>query len=255
MWDMVVECGAAINIENRAGLTPLTLAAYQARMEMFFHIASVEREVYWQLGNVTCSAYPLEYLDTIHSDSGELQTKSALNLIVFGPKLEHLDLIEYVIVDLLKAKWDSYIKKSFFRQFFAFTVYFIFSTIAFTLRHNQELTQPCPANATLNGTLDNMTTLGLNDTLSQTPLFTLTSLPVEDLLTESMDRINSSILESDTLVNLTSSNMTLAPEEESEEEDGEEEEDEEEEEMCDIPDEEIDMCHLQVSFRQKYTAF
>ena len=35
---------------------------------MFFHIASVEREVYWQLGNVTCSAYPLEvgiYLSTI----------------------------------------------------------------------------------------------------------------------------------------------------------------------------------------------
>ena len=62
---------------------------------MFFHIASVERqvdfykyinyihldqdikrwiinilvfrEIYWQLGNVTCSAYPLQYLDTIHS--------------------------------------------------------------------------------------------------------------------------------------------------------------------------------------------
>ena len=28
----MVECGAAINIENRAGLTPLTLAAYLARL-------------------------------------------------------------------------------------------------------------------------------------------------------------------------------------------------------------------------------
>ena len=73
--------------------------------------------------------------------SGELQTESALNLIVFGPHLEHLDLIEYVIVDLLKAKWDSYIKKSFFRQFFAFSIYFCFSTIAFTLRHNQDKRQ------------------------------------------------------------------------------------------------------------------
>jgi hypothetical protein len=35
---------------------------------MFFHIASIEREVYWQIGNVTCSAYPLKYLDTIHSE-------------------------------------------------------------------------------------------------------------------------------------------------------------------------------------------
>ena len=75
-------------------LTPLTTAAYLAKCDMFFHIASIEREVYWQLGNVTCSAYPLKFLDTIDSDSGELQTKSALNLIVFGPKLEHLDLIE-----------------------------------------------------------------------------------------------------------------------------------------------------------------
>ena len=30
------------------------------RMDMFFHIASIERDIYWQLGNVTCSAYPLK---------------------------------------------------------------------------------------------------------------------------------------------------------------------------------------------------
>ena len=61
MWDMVVECGAAMNIENKAGLTSLTLAAYLARMDMFFHIASIERDIYWQLGNITCSAYPLRF--------------------------------------------------------------------------------------------------------------------------------------------------------------------------------------------------
>ena len=31
-------------------MTPLTVAAYLARMEMFFHIANIEREVYWQIG-------------------------------------------------------------------------------------------------------------------------------------------------------------------------------------------------------------
>jgi hypothetical protein len=46
---MAVECGAAINIENKQKLTPLTMAAYLARMEMFFHIASIEREIYWQV--------------------------------------------------------------------------------------------------------------------------------------------------------------------------------------------------------------
>ena len=59
MFDMAVECGAAINIENKQGLTPLTTAAFLARMDMFFHIASIERDIYWQLGNITCSAYPL----------------------------------------------------------------------------------------------------------------------------------------------------------------------------------------------------
>ena len=31
MFDMAVECGAAINIENNQGLTPLTTAAFLAR--------------------------------------------------------------------------------------------------------------------------------------------------------------------------------------------------------------------------------
>ena len=134
MFDMATECGAAINIENNQGLTPLTTAAFLARMDMFFHIASIEREIYWQLGNVTCSAYPLKYLDTIHSETGELNTISALNLIVFGPKLEHLDLIEYVIVDLLKVKWESFVKAEFFKQFFAFTVFFFVGCVCFIAR-------------------------------------------------------------------------------------------------------------------------
>lgn len=35
-------------------------------------------------GNITCAAYPLDYLDTISCDTGETQTKSALNLIAYG---------------------------------------------------------------------------------------------------------------------------------------------------------------------------
>ena len=105
-------------------------------MDMFFHIASIEREVYWQLGNVTCSAYPLKYLDTIHSETGELQTMSALNLIVFGAKLEHLDLIEYVIVDLLKVKWKSFVKRVFYTQFAIFAMFFLMSATCFVLREN-----------------------------------------------------------------------------------------------------------------------
>ena len=138
MFDLVVECGAAINITNNLGLTPLTLAAYLARMDMFFHIASIERDVYWQLGNITCSAYPLRYLDTIDSDTGVLNKISALNLIVFGPKLEHLDLIEYVIVDLLKVKWNTFIKREFFKQMAQFTFFFSLAITAFVTRPRPE---------------------------------------------------------------------------------------------------------------------
>lgn len=35
-------------------------------------------------GNITCAAYPLDYLDTINVNTGETQTKSALNLIAYG---------------------------------------------------------------------------------------------------------------------------------------------------------------------------
>ena len=155
MFDMATECGAAINIVNNQGLTPLTMAAYLARMDMFFHIASIERDIYWQIGNVTCSAYPLLYLDTIHSETGELQTMSALNLIVFGPKLEHLDLIEYVVVDLLKVKWESFVRREFFIQMGIFSVFFLMSMLTYVLR-----TRPlgtCREEQDGNSTLANLT--------------------------------------------------------------------------------------------------
>ena len=50
MFDLAVECGAAINILNNQQLTPLSTASFLARTEMFFHIANLEREVYWQIG-------------------------------------------------------------------------------------------------------------------------------------------------------------------------------------------------------------
>ena len=50
MFDLAVEGGASINIKNKLNMTPLTVAAYLARQEMFFHIANIEREVYWQIG-------------------------------------------------------------------------------------------------------------------------------------------------------------------------------------------------------------
>jgi hypothetical protein len=51
---MAYEVGASLSIRNVQNLTPLTLAAKLARIEMFFHILNIEREIYWQIGERAC---------------------------------------------------------------------------------------------------------------------------------------------------------------------------------------------------------
>lgn len=47
---MAYETGSNLSVVNIQNLTPLTLAAKLARIEMFFHILNIEREIYWQIG-------------------------------------------------------------------------------------------------------------------------------------------------------------------------------------------------------------
>jgi transient receptor potential cation channel subfamily V protein 5 len=101
---------------------------------MFFHVLNIEREIYWQIGSVTCAAYPLTKLDTIDTDTGGIQKESALNLIVFGEKVDHLDLMEGPVIDLLQAKWHTFVKFRFYKQFIMFFVYFLISVSAFISR-------------------------------------------------------------------------------------------------------------------------
>lgn len=81
---MAYEVGASLAIRNILHLTPLTLAAKLARIDMFFHILNLEREIYWQIGSITCAAYPLSQIDTIDIETGQISKTSALNLVVFG---------------------------------------------------------------------------------------------------------------------------------------------------------------------------
>ena len=73
---------------------------------------------------------------------------------MFGAKLEHLDLIEYVIVDLLKVKWNSFVRRTFYTQFLIFVMFFLLSSCCFVLRE----TTPTEEDGA-NCTLSNMTTL------------------------------------------------------------------------------------------------
>ncbi|KAJ8977513.1 hypothetical protein NQ317_017131 [Molorchus minor] len=67
---------------------------------MFFHILNLEREIYWQIGSIKCAAYPLSQIDTIDVQTGHISKTSALNLVVFWDKDEHLELMDGVLIDL-----------------------------------------------------------------------------------------------------------------------------------------------------------
>ncbi|KAK7863240.1 hypothetical protein R5R35_001452 [Gryllus longicercus] len=171
-FDMAYELGAAINIRNVLNLTPLTLAAKLARIEMFFHILNIEREIYWQIGSITCAAYPLSQIDTIDIETGKISKDSALNLVVFGDKDEHLELMEGFLVDLLHAKWNTFVKFRFYRQFFSFALYFLFSLICFTLRPGPQQHPTSPTNTSA-------PTMPTNITYSVTPTNSYTT-PLQD---------------------------------------------------------------------------
>lgn len=133
-FDMAYEVGASLDVRNQLNMTPLTLAAKLGRVEMFFHIMNIEREIYWQLGSITCAAYPLSQIDTIDCETGNISKDSALNLVVFGDKDEHLELLDGILIDLLKTKWNTFVKSRFYRQFYLFASYFLISLVSFLLR-------------------------------------------------------------------------------------------------------------------------
>lgn len=45
-----------------------------------------------------------------------------------------MDLLEGVLIDLLKTKWETFVKAKFYRQFYLFVIYFTISITAFGLR-------------------------------------------------------------------------------------------------------------------------
>lgn len=52
-------------IQNHAGLTPLTLACKLGRASVFREMLELSAIEFWRYSNITCSAYPLNALDTL----------------------------------------------------------------------------------------------------------------------------------------------------------------------------------------------
>jgi transient receptor potential cation channel subfamily V protein 6 len=78
-------------------------------LQIFFakHGLNLRKE-FWRYSNITCSAYPLEGLDTVDSD-GKIAWNAALSYVVNGSTDDHLDMLEIGVVKrLLEDKWSTY---------------------------------------------------------------------------------------------------------------------------------------------------
>ncbi|KAL6739725.1 hypothetical protein Aduo_013146 [Ancylostoma duodenale] len=56
------------HVINHAGLTPLTLATKLGRKQIFEEMLELMKVEFWRFSDMTCSAYPLNTLDTIQPD-------------------------------------------------------------------------------------------------------------------------------------------------------------------------------------------
>ncbi|XGW34986.1 hypothetical protein V3C99_018769 [Haemonchus contortus] len=140
MFRLAMESGARLNIANKQNLTPLTLAAKLAKKQVFMEILELEGDSVWAYGGSASTAYPLSKIDTINEVTGELNEASALSLVVYGEKKEHLDLLDGLLETVLEAKWQAFGKRSMLRSLLAFTFFYIFVVAAFSLRPVPEST-------------------------------------------------------------------------------------------------------------------
>ncbi|XP_050466504.1 uncharacterized protein LOC126859345 isoform X3 [Cataglyphis hispanica] len=103
-------------IVNAAGLTPLTLACQLGRAEVFREMLELSAREFWRYSNITCSAYPLNALDTLLPD-GRTNWNSALFIILNGTKEEHLDMLDGGIIQrLLEEKWKTFARLQFLKR-------------------------------------------------------------------------------------------------------------------------------------------
>ncbi|TKR60913.1 hypothetical protein L596_028094 [Steinernema carpocapsae] len=133
MLRLAYETGGKLSTANNQNLTPLTLAAKLAKKEAFDEILKLESQTAWVYRDASNISYPLTKLDTINAE-GELNEDSALGLVVYGGKPEHLEFLDGVLGDLLQKKWDYYAKRDWQRSFVAFAVYYAIFFMAFMNR-------------------------------------------------------------------------------------------------------------------------
>ncbi|CAK1591096.1 unnamed protein product [Parnassius mnemosyne] len=121
---------------NHAGFTPLTLACHLGRASVFREMLELSAREFWRYSNITCSAYPLNALDTLLPD-GKTNWNSALFIILNGTKQEHIDMIDGGIIQrLLEEKWKTFARTKFLKRLMIFMLHLLLLSISVYLRHS-----------------------------------------------------------------------------------------------------------------------
>ncbi|CAM5104466.1 unnamed protein product [Natator depressus] len=143
VYNNILIVGAKINpmlkleeITNKKGLTPLTLAAKKGKIGIFAYI--LRREIKepecrhlsrkfteWAYGPVHSSLYDLSSIDTCEKNS-------VLEIIAYSSKTpnRHEMLLVEPLNRLLQDKWDRFVKRLFYFNFFVYAMHVIILTIA-----------------------------------------------------------------------------------------------------------------------------
>ncbi|XP_065200513.1 transient receptor potential cation channel subfamily V member 6 isoform X2 [Planococcus citri] len=125
---------ASNGIQNHAGLTPLTLACKLGRASVFREMLELSCREFWRYSNITCSAYPLNALDTLLPD-GRTNWNSALFIILNGTKEEHLDMLDGGIIQrLLEEKWKTFARRQFLKRLAILFLHLFMLSMAIYLR-------------------------------------------------------------------------------------------------------------------------
>lgn len=123
------------------------------RAEVFKEMLELSAREFWRYSNITCSAYPLNALDTISPDGSTSKIRlprtifvkskskffsdwqSALFIILDGTKQEHLDMLDGGIIQkLLEEKWDTFAQRQFNKRLLILFVHLFFLSCSVQLR-------------------------------------------------------------------------------------------------------------------------
>lgn len=138
MFDLCYSNGANLSILNRQNLSPLTLAAKLKKVEMFFHILTIQRQVNWIFCNVGFVKVALTSIDSVNITDGSSDDDSVLSIVVFGGSNDHLQMLDGLVSRLLEVKWETSIKGKFYWWLLKFLLFLAISSIAYITRFNQQ---------------------------------------------------------------------------------------------------------------------